>query len=172
MPPRLAVALQSLSQASGQYKEACRVGQLQKYATALFGLGIFILAILAIRTSGLLEAAFAPQVESGNVSAVDATWFLTVAESVVSFLFTWAVVFFVRLGESGIAFGRTFFGFGASTATPAKPNTEIVVDLNKDMRELYAALQTKRNAVVAKADADIQASIQRAVKETKEQILK
>jgi hypothetical protein len=167
----LAVALQPLSQASGQYKEACRVGQLQKYATALFGLGIFILAILAIRTSGLLEAAFAPQVESGNVSAVDATWFLTVAESVVSFLFTWAVVFFVRLGESGIAFGRTFFGF-KSDNTPAKPNAEIVVDLNKDMRELYAALQTKRNAVVAKADADIQASIQRAVKETKEQILK
>jgi len=145
---------------------------LKKYATALFGLAIFILAILAIRTSGLLEAAFAPQVESGKVSSVDATWFLTVAESVVGFVFTWAVVFFVRLGESGIAFGRTFFGFGASAATPAKPNAEIVVDLNKDMRELYAALQVKRNDTVAKADTDIQKAIQQVIKETKDKVTK
>jgi hypothetical protein len=144
---------------------------VKKYATALFGLAIFILAVQAVRTSGWLEAMFAPQVESGNVSAVDATWFLTVAESVFGFVFTWAVIFFVRVGESGIAFGRTFFGF-KSDSTPAKPNAEIVVDLNKDMRELYAALQVKRHDTVAKADADIQKAIQQVIKETKDKVTK
>jgi len=144
---------------------------VKRYATALFGLAIFILAILAIRTSGLMEAAFAPEVESGNLSAVDATWFLTVAESVVSFLFTWAVIFFVRLGESGIAFGRTFFGFKPNE--PAKQTTkQVASDINADMRALYEAVTAKRNAVVSQADADIQSAIKKAISETTEKVSK
>lgn len=143
---------------------------VKKYATALFGLAIFILAIQAIRTSGLVEAVFAPEVEAGNLSSVDATWFLTVAESAIGFVFTWAVFFFVRLGESGFSFWRTFFGFKASEAKQATKQT--ANDINADMRALYAAVTAKRNAVVSQADADIQAAIAKAISETTEQVSK
>jgi hypothetical protein len=146
------------------------MSDLGKYAKALLGLAIFAGCILAIRTSGLLEASIAPNVQAGNVSSVDATWFLTVAESVLSFAFTWGVFAFGRLGEGGIAFVKALLGF--KPAAPAKANGEAVIDFNAEMRELYAALVTKRNSAVNQADSDIQKAIHQVIKETKEKVTK
>jgi hypothetical protein len=150
--------------------------ELVRYAKALFGLVIFILAILAIRTSGLMEAAVAPKVADGNVSAVDATWFLTVAESVVSFLFTWAVIVFVRVGEGGIAFFKALFGFKSSapsvSAVSAKASEPPANDVDSMMRGFYSELADVHKQSVAKADSDFKAKVAAAIKLAKENVSK
>lgn len=147
------------------------MAEVGKYAKALLGLAIFVGCILAIRTSGLLEAALAPKVQAGNVSSVDATWFLTVAESVLSFLFTWGVFAFGRVGEGGIAFVKALFGFKVNSE-PAKTNAEAASEVTEKMRSIWEAIGDKRNAVVSKADQDIQASINRALSEVLEALKK
>lgn len=147
------------------------MSDLGKYAKALLGLAIFVGCILAIRTSGLLEAAVAPKVQAGNLSSIDATWFLTVAESVLSFAFTWGVFAFGRVGEGGVAFVKALFGFKVDSQ-PAKSNAEAAIDFNAEMRELYDALIAKRNTAVNQADSDIQKAIHQVIKETKDKVTK
>jgi hypothetical protein len=141
----------------------------KKYATALLGLLVFIAGVYAIRTSGLLQFAIEPQVESGSLKAIDASWILTLLESVISIAFTVGMFVFGRIGESTLAALYAMVGW-TKTTTPAKTNGVIVQDVNGVMRKLYEDYQTKRTNAAKKAIEDIDAAMKTAVEELRKGI--
>jgi len=142
---------------------------VKRYATALLGLLVFIAGVYAIRTSGLLQFALEPQVESGNLKAIDASLILTVLESAISLIATLAMVFFGRLGEGTLAALYAMVGW-TKTTTPAKSNGEIVQDVKSGFRGLYEDFEAKRVNAAKKAIADIDASMLKAVEELRKGI--
>jgi hypothetical protein len=146
--------------------------EVTKYAKAVLGLVIFIGAIVAMELTGIVQLfARQPVVESGKVAVGGTEAFVTIVQTVIGFLFTWAVIFFKQIGEVAIGLWVGFTGKKwATKAAPAVVTAkavdgpveldELVSDLTKEAR---ATLRAKVDQATAEAKSEIESRIREAM---------
>lgn len=151
--------------------------ELVKYAKALLGLVIFIVAIIALEFSNVVQLfARQPIVESGKVAVGGTDAFITIVQTVISALFTYAVWFFSKVGDSGIAAWKAFFGFKSSVASavsnsaPAAKTSGNPIELDQLIADLTAKARATRNSKLAQADAEARAEIEVSIRKAMESI--
>jgi hypothetical protein len=151
--------------------------ELVKYAKAVLGLVIFIGAIVALELTGVVQLfAKQPAVEAGKVAVGGTEAFVTIVQTVLGFLFTYAVIFFKQIGEFAIGL---WVGFTSkkekSVAAPVASATkavsgpaeldELVSDLTKEAR---ATLKAKVELATAEAKSEIESRIREAMEAIKD----
>lgn len=151
--------------------------EVTKYAKAVLGLVIFIGAIVALELTGIVQLfAKQPVVESGKVAVGGTEAFVTIVQTVLSFVFTYAVIFFKQIGEFAIGLWVGFTGkkwpVRAAPVTVAAKSDDAPVELdelvNDLTKEARATLRAKVDAATAEAKSEIESRIREAMEAIKD----
>lgn len=135
----------------------------QKYARAILGVVVAIVVWHVLAATNLVGFSVDSKVEDGKLGSVSVGTAIPILEAVLSFVAGWALFAFQRLGDGAIAGLRAIIGLDSQNVS--KTNSEAAADFNEDMRQLYSAIQAKRQQAVQAADASISDEIKRAIAE-------